>query len=94
MIYNRQEAMRYMGAAAKDAGAEQLCDVVYLKSRNEVQARSFIRMFAIPYRVVLLEKNGMEFAGFIIYCGKEEKEELDSTMEWIARSHSEWELSL
>ena len=34
------------------------------------------------------------FAGFIIYCNDEEKEELDSTMDWIAKSHSEWEVFL
>lgn len=43
MIYNRREALRYMGAQAEDPGAENLCDLVYMKLRNEVQARHLIR---------------------------------------------------
>ena len=80
---------------------DEMRDIAYILSprdrsikENFAALHKFIRMFAIPYRVVLLEKNGMEFAGFIIYCSKEENEELDSTMEWIAKSHSEWEVFL
>lgn len=61
MIYNRQEAMRYMGAAAKDAGAEQLCDVVYLKLRNEVQARSLIRRAGCKVSTDVVEVDGVQF---------------------------------
>ena len=61
MIYNRQEAMRYMGAAAKDAGAEQLCDVVYLKLRNEVQARSLIRRVDCNVSADAVEVAGVKF---------------------------------
>lgn len=41
--YNRKEALRYMGAKANDKEAEILADVVFLKLRNEVQARHIIQ---------------------------------------------------
>lgn len=78
---------------------DEMRDIAYILSpmdrsikENFATLHKFIRMFALPYRVVLLEKCGLEFAGFIIYCNDEEKEELDSTMDWIAKSHSEWEV--
>ena len=78
---------------------DEMRDIAYILSprdrtikENFAALHKFIRMFAIPYRVVLLEKYEIEFVGFIIYCSEEEKEELDSTMDWTAKSHSEWEV--
>lgn len=78
---------------------DEMRDIAYILSprdraikENFAALHKFIRMFAIPYRMVLLEKYEMEFVGFIIYCSEEEKEELDSTMDWTAKSHSEWEV--
>ncbi len=43
MKYNRAEALRYMGAEKDDAAAGVLADTVYLKLRNEVQARHILK---------------------------------------------------
>ena len=40
MRYDRDEAVRYMGARKDDREAAVLADTAYLKLRNEVQARS------------------------------------------------------
>ena len=50
----------------------------------------FIRMFAISYRMVLIENDGDEFIGFVLIGNPNEREELDSTMSWVALSHPEW----
>lgn len=46
MIYDRGEALRYMGAAQEDEDAALLADQVYLRLRNIVQPRSLIKRFA------------------------------------------------
>lgn len=46
MKYNRAEAMRYLGAKRDDAEASVLVDMVYLKLRNEVQARHILQKYA------------------------------------------------
>ena len=40
MRYDRDEAVRYMGARKDDREAAVLADTAYLKLRNEVQVRS------------------------------------------------------
>ena len=47
MEYNRKEALRYLGAKQNDEQAGVLVDLVYLKLRNEVQARSVLRKHSI-----------------------------------------------
>ena len=44
MRYDRDEAVRYMGARKDDREAADLADTAYLKLRNEVQARSVYRV--------------------------------------------------
>lgn len=44
MRYDRDEAVRYMGARKDDREAAVLADTAYLKLRNEVQARSVYRV--------------------------------------------------
>ena len=39
MEFNRKEALRYLRARPNDKEAQALVDMVYLKLRNEVQAR-------------------------------------------------------
>lgn len=43
MKYERKEALRYLRAKQDDAGAGVLADTVYLKLRNEVQARHVLQ---------------------------------------------------
>ena len=45
MRYHQAEALRYMRTPATDKATANLLDLVYLKLRNEVQARSVIRRF-------------------------------------------------
>lgn len=45
--YNRQEALRYLRAKPGDKAAGILVDTVYLKLRNEVQARSVLQKHSI-----------------------------------------------
>lgn len=44
MEYNRREALRYLGARPNDEQAGNLVDLVYLKLRNEVQARHILEL--------------------------------------------------
>lgn len=45
MKFRQAEALRYLGAAQNDRAAEILVNTVYLKLRNEVQARNIIRRY-------------------------------------------------
>jgi len=45
MIFNHREAMRYLRANPKDKTTSVLIDTVYLKLRNEVQARSTVKRY-------------------------------------------------
>lgn len=47
MEYNRKEALRYLRARPNDEAAGILVDTVYLKLRNEVQARSVLQKHSI-----------------------------------------------
>ena len=47
MDYNRKEALRYLRARPDDETAGILVDTVYLKLRNEVQARSVLQKHSI-----------------------------------------------
>lgn len=73
MIYNQKEVLRFMGAAAQDPQAAQLCDVVYLKLRNEVQPRSLIRRTACQTNANEVRVDGAVFhsqalAGYLQGC--------------------------
>lgn len=76
--------------------SEKISYMVYLRNKpttDELGAmRKFIRMFAIPYRVVLIDDNNKEGIGFLLFGDCEEKEQLDSIMEWIALKHPEWDV--
>ena len=47
MEHNRKEALRYLGAKQNDERAGVLVDLVYLKLRNEVQARCVLQKHRI-----------------------------------------------
>lgn len=47
MEYKQKEALRYLRAKPGDKAAEILVDTVYLKLRNEVQARYILQKHAI-----------------------------------------------
>ena len=73
---------------------EKLSYIIYLKNDqgkgNLASLHKFIKMFAMPYRMILVNDQNGECRGFILFWDKEDKEELDSTMSWIAALHSEW----
>lgn len=46
MKYRREEALRYLGAQKNDTAAGVLADMVYMKLRNEVQARHVLKRCA------------------------------------------------
>lgn len=50
----------------------------------------FIRMFAYPYRMVLIDDGNRESIGFILFGDLDDKEEIVSTMEWISKLHPMW----
>lgn len=50
----------------------------------------FIRMFAYPYRMVLIDDGNRESIGFILFGDQDDKEEIVSTMEWISKLHPIW----
>lgn len=68
--------------------------IIYLRNGQEKDNLSrlhkFIKMFALPFRMVLLNESDREFIGFILFWDEDDMEELSSTMEWIAVSHPEW----
>ena len=47
MEFKQKEALRYLRAKPGDKAAEILVDTVYLKLRNEVQARYILQKHAI-----------------------------------------------
>lgn len=55
--------------------------------------KKFIRMFAFSYRMVLIAEDDREYIGFVLIGRSDDKEELDSTINWIAKSHPEWIVS-
>lgn len=62
MKFRETEAIRYLGASKADKTAEILVNTVYLKLRNEVQARNIIRRYdciVLDDKVIL--DCGMEF---------------------------------
>jgi len=73
---------------------EQLIYLIYFDSEGRKEDVSsilkFIRMFACSYRICLLDINGKNKVGFLIYCDENERDEMTSMMEWIARTHNEW----
>lgn len=67
--------------------------LLYLKNgveNNFSILHKFIRMFAIPYRIVLIYVQNQECIGFVLLGDEEEQEELESLMEWVDVSHPEW----
>jgi 5-methyltetrahydrofolate--homocysteine methyltransferase len=57
MEYNRREALRYLRARQNDEAAGALVDTVYLKLRNEVQARHVLRR-----QSVIVHEDGVTLA--------------------------------
>ncbi len=57
MEYNRREALRYLRARQNDEAAGVLVDTVYLKLRNEVQARHVLRR-----QSVIVHEDGVTLA--------------------------------
>ncbi len=47
MDFNRREALRYLRADLRDEAAGTLLDIVYLKLRNEVQARHVLQKHSV-----------------------------------------------
>lgn len=67
--------------------------ILYLKhdlGNNYSILHKFIRMFAIPYRIVLIDGGDKECIGFVLFGDNDEQEELDSLMKWIDILHPEW----
>lgn len=52
--------------------------------------QKFVRMFAIPYQIVLIDEGNRENICFLLSENCADKEEMDSTMGWIADTHPEW----
>lgn len=62
MQYNRNEALRYLGADKNDKDSKILVDTVYLKMRNEVQARYVYKRYAIKIeKDAVILGNGYKF---------------------------------
>lgn len=59
MNFNHKEAMRYLRANPEDKTADILVDTVYLKMRNEVQARNVVKRY----------KCKVDSAGVTLDCG-------------------------
>ena len=65
MNFNHREAMRYLRADYKDEAASILVDTVYLKLRNEVQARHVIKRFKCR-----VDTEGVELEGGCRFASK------------------------
>ena len=74
--------------------ADRLVYMLFLrdewKMKSFISVYKFIRMLTIPYRIALIDNNGIESVCFLLYGDKDEAEELDSTMDWVAGMHPEW----
>lgn len=73
---------------------EKIAYMICLRSEPEKgdipTMHKFIRMFAYPYRMVLIDDEKRESVGFVLFEEPDGKEEIASTMEWIARIHPMW----
>lgn len=73
---------------------EKITYLIYLKDTPKTgdlePLLRLIRFFTFPYRIVLIEDGTLVKIGLIIYGFYEEKEEIDSTMNWIAETHPKW----
>ncbi len=79
------------GVTAYCQEPKKITYMLYLKKGKSYAALyKFIRMLAIPFRMVLIDECDMEQIGFVLMDDGEEKEELESIMEWIVRVHPEW----
>lgn len=62
MEFNRKEALRYLRARPNDKEAQALVDMVYLKLRNEVQARHVLLKSKVQvYKEGVTLANGVRF---------------------------------
>ena len=72
----------------------RLVYMIYLKGESKkydfVSLYKFIRISAMPYRIVLLDNKGIDRVCFLLYGNEDEAEEMNATMDWIARIHPEW----
>lgn len=71
----------------------RLVYMIYLKGESKkddfVSLYKFIRISSIPYRIVLLDNKGIDRICFLLYGNEDEAEEMNATMDWIARIHPE-----
>ena len=58
--------------------------------KSFISLYKFIRMSTITYRIALIDNNGIESVCFLLFGDKDEAEELDSTMDWVAGIYTEW----
>lgn len=65
MNFNHREAMRYLRANPKDEAASILVDTVYLKLRNEVQARNIVKRYKCT-----VDAEGVELEGGVRFNSK------------------------
>lgn len=70
--------------------------ILYSEDKSNISnvhsIKKVIKMFAIPYRTVLLENEGQNVAGLLLYGSADEKEDLASTMEWLSVRNPEWRI--
>ena len=66
MEYNRREALRYLRARPGDQDAQVLVDTVYLKLRNEVQARHVLQNHCVQ-----VDAEGVTLANGVRFTSRE-----------------------
>lgn len=66
MNYNRKEALRYLGAKQNDEAAGVLVDLVYLKLRNEVQAR-----YVLQKHNIVVDDEGVTLAAGVRFTSRD-----------------------
>lgn len=71
--------------------------ILHLKndfSKTEfVSLHKFVRMFAWPYRIVLVREKEKDCIAFLIYPADEEEQEMNTLMRWIEEVHPEWSVA-
>ena len=66
MEFNRKEALRYLRARPNDKEAQALVDMVYLKLRNEVQARHVLLKSKVQ-----VDKEGVTLANGVRFTSRD-----------------------
>lgn len=74
--------------------SHRLVYMIYLKGESKkddiVSLYKFIRISTMLYRIVLIDNKRIESVCFLLYGNEDEAEEMNATMDWIARIHPEW----